>query len=374
MTRKSILVAVAVVAAIGALIAFQFAGRARSGAAGGQPQTLTIASIAYPHEGQQRYQGQIAIIQEQGWLEQQLAKRGVKLVWFPVPTAVGGPLINEGFAGKRIDFASYGDFPAIIAKSGGVDLRLIVPNGRGQNAYLVVRKGLNARTIADLKGKRIALHRGRPWELPFAKLLDANGLTLKDFRILNINPPASHAALASGDVDAVFLLSDAYLLEKKGVGRIIWSTKEAPADWKMRAELFGRGDFVDAHPDLTAIVAEAYLRAAYWSSLPENRQRVNEISARAETPLDVVEADQNDPRVAWKDRFSPLFDDFMVDHYRNVADYTYRQGLVRNKVDVDRFLEPRFAKEALQRLNLATYWQATTNQASAAADAGRQGS
>jgi sulfonate transport system substrate-binding protein len=369
-------VTVAVLAAIGALIAFRFAGPARSGSAGGRPQTLTIASIAYPHEGQQRYQGQIAIIQEQGWLDEQLAKRGVKLVWFPVPTAVGGPLINEGFAGKRIDFASYGDFPAIIAKSGGVDLRLIAPNGRGQNAYLVVRKGLNARTVADLKGKRIALHRGRPWELPFAKLLDANGLSLKDFRILNINPPASHAALASGDVDAVFLLSDAYLLEQKGIGRIIWSTKQAPADWKMRAELFGRGDFVDAHPDLTNIVVEAYLRAAHWSSLPENRQRVNEISARAETPLSVVEAEQNEPRVAWKDRFSPLFDEFMVSHYRNVADYTYRQGLVRTKVDIDHLLEPRFAQEALQRLKLEKYWQPSPGaiDATQAATSGKSGS
>src|SRR5207253_465386 len=127
---------------------------------------------------------------------------------------------------------------------------------------------------------RIALHRGRPWELPFAKLIEANGLSMKDFRILNINPPASHAALASGDVDAVFLLSDAFLLEQQGVGRIIWSTKQAPADWKMRAELFGRGDFVDSHPDIAALVAEAYVRAAHWSSLPQNRDKVNAIDAR----------------------------------------------------------------------------------------------
>src|SRR6202007_2410130 len=102
--------------------------------------------------------------------------RGVKLAFTPVPTAVGGPVINEGFSGKRIDFASYGDFPAIIAVAGGVPLKLVAPVGQGQNVYLVVRKGLAARSIADLKGKRIALHRGRPWELPFSKLLDANHL------------------------------------------------------------------------------------------------------------------------------------------------------------------------------------------------------
>lgn len=346
------------------LIFFQFRGsEAPAAAEGALPKTLTIASIAYPYKGQQVFNGLVGTIQEQGWLKEQLAKKGVELSFFPVPTAVGGPLINEGFAGKRIDFASYGDFPAIIAASGGVPLKLIVPNGRGQNAYLVVRKGLAANSIADLKGKRIALHRGRPWELPFSKLLDANGLTLADFKIVNLNPPASHAALASGDVDAVVLLSDAILLEQKGVGRIIWSTKAAPSDWKMRAELFARADFVDRYPELTQLVADAYVRAAHWSSQPANRAEVIDEAARGDTPTSVVEADYNEPRVTWRDRFSPLFDDQMVRHYRSVSDYTFKQGLVRNKVDVDALLDRRFTEQALTNLGLRDYWRPTQLQA-----------
>ncbi|MEG3181414.1 ABC transporter substrate-binding protein [Sphingomonas sp. LT1P40] len=365
MSRKTILIAIGAVLILGALLVYQFRGGAGDAAAGESTKTLTIASIAYPHEGKQRYQGQTAIIQQQGWLEAELAKKGVKLNWFPVSTAVGGPVINEGFAAKRIDFASYGDFPAIIAVAGGVDLRLVVPVGRGQNAYLVVRNGIAANSIADLKGRRIALHRGRPWELPFAKLAEANGLKLSDFRILNINPPASHAALASGDVDAVFLLSDAHLLVEKKVGRIIWSTKQAPQSWKMRAELFGRGDFVDGHPELTQLVADAYVRAQAWSSDPANREAVIEITSRAESPRSVVEAELNEPRVAWKDRYSPLYDDFMVGHYRDAAAYTFDQGLVRKQVDVDKLLDRRFATKALERLKLQDQWQAAPVESAA---------
>ncbi len=203
------------------LILFQFRGPASARAV----RTVTIAGIAYPYQGGQTYNGLTGVVIEQGWLKEQLAKQGVQLAFTPVPTAVGGPLINEGFSGKRIDFASYGDFPAIIAVSGGVPLKLVAPIGQGQNSYLVVRNGLAARSIADLKGKRIALHRGRPWELPFSKLLDANGLKLSDFTIVNINPAATPAALASGNVDATFLLSDGLLLEQKGMGRVIWSTQ-----------------------------------------------------------------------------------------------------------------------------------------------------
>ncbi len=364
MSRKTILIAIGAILLLGALLAYQFRSPAQP-AAGALPATLTIASIAYPHEGKQRYQGQTAIIQQQGWLEAELAKRGVKLIWFPVSTAVGGPVINEGFAGKRIDFASYGDFPAIIAVAGGVDLRLVVPVGRGQNVYLVVRNGVTASGIADLRGKRIALHRGRPWELPFAKLVEQNGLKLSDFRILNINPPASHAALASGDVDAVVLLSDAHLLVEKKVGRIIWSTKQAPQSWKMRAELFGRGDFVDRHPELTQLVADAYVRAQHWASDPARRDEVIDITSRAEAPRSVIEAELNEPRVAWPDRYSPLYDDFTVSHYRDVAAYTFDQKLVRAKVDVDKLLDRRFAAEALKRLDLQSHWRPATAQAAA---------
>ncbi|WP_380872007.1 nitrate ABC transporter substrate-binding protein [Sphingomonas sp. DBB INV C78] len=371
MSLKKLAIAVLVLLGVGGLLAYQLRGRSGVETAdGGLPKTLTIASIAYPYKGQQTYAGLTQRIIEQGWLKEQLAKKGVELAFFPVPTAVGGPLINEGFAGKRIDFASYGDFPAIIAASGGVPLKLVVPVGRGQNAYLIVRKGLTANSIADLKGKRIALHRGRPWELPFSKLLDENGLKLADFKILNINPPASHAALASGDVDAVFLLSDAILLEQKGAGRIIWSTKTAPSDWKMRAELFARGDFVDRHPELTQLVADAYIRAAHWSSQPENRAAVIDEAARGDTPVSVVEKDYDEPRVTWRDRFSPLFDDFMVRHYRSVADYTFAQGLVRQKVDVDTLLDRRFAAQALKNLGLEDYWQPTATDS---ADAKKPG-
>jgi sulfonate transport system substrate-binding protein len=365
MSRKSLSIAVLAVVALAALVAFQFRGGTAAQTAG-LPRTLTIATIAYPYKGRQEYSGLAQVVIQQDWLKEQLAKKGVELAWFPVPTAVGGPLINEGFAGKRIDFAGYGDFPALIANAGGVETRLIVPSGRGQNAYLVVRKGLDARSITDLKGKRIALHRGRPWELPFAKLLDANGLKLDDFKILNINPPASHAALASGDVDAVFLLSDAILLEQKGVGRIIWSTKEAPTDWKMRAELFARKDFVDQQPELTQLVADAYVRAAHWAAQPENRAAIAEIASRGETPLSVVEKEWDEPRVAWADRWSPLFDAPVFEHYRAAADYIFKQGLVREKVDVDALLDRRFADQALRNLKLETFWQPAATKAAAA--------
>lgn len=319
-------------------------------------KTLTIASIAYPYQGKQVFNGLNGTVIEQGWLKEQLARKGVNLVFTPVSTAVGGPLINEGFSGKRIDFASYGDFPAAIAVAAGVPLKIVAPVGQGQDVYLVVRKGLAANSIADLKGKRIALHRGRPWELPFSKLLDTKGLKLDDFKIVNINPSATPAALESGSVDAAVLLSDGLLLENKGIARVIWSTKAAPADWKMRAELFGRADFVDTHPDLTQLVVEAFVRAAAWSSDEANKAQVIRNAARGAMPEEIVAKDYANSTVAWKERFSPIFSPAVRTHYHSVADYALQRGLIRTKVDADALLDDRFVKQALKDLKLENYW------------------
>jgi sulfonate transport system substrate-binding protein len=325
---------------------------------GTQPavKTVTIASIAYPYKGRQVFNGLTGVVIDQGWLKAELAKRGVTLAFTPVPTAVGGPLINEGFSGKRIDFAAYGDFPAIIAIAGGVPLKLLTPVGQGQDVYLVVRKGLAARSIADLKGKRIALHRGRPWELPFSKLLDANGLKLTDFKIVNINPSATPAALESGSVDATVLLSDGLLLEQKGVGHVIWSTKQAPADWKMRAELFARQGFVDTNPELTQLVVDAFVRAAAWSSDEANKATVIHNAARGAMPEEIVAKDYESSGIGWRERFSPIVRADIRSHYRSVADYTFDRKLVRNKVDTDTLIDDHFVNQALRNLKLETFW------------------
>nr|WP_253201262.1 ABC transporter substrate-binding protein [Sphingomonas quercus] len=336
-----------------AAISVQFRGRGDAGGA----KTITIAGIAYSYQGGQAYNGLTGVVIRQGWLKDELAKRGVALAFTPVPTAVGAPLINEGFSGKRIDFASYGDFPAIIAVSGGVPLKLVAAVGQGQNSYLIVRNGLPAKSIADLKGKSIALHRGRPWELPFSKLLDANGLKLSDFKIVNINPAATPAALASGNVDAAFLLSDGLLLEQKGVGRIVWSTKEAPADWRMRAELFGRGDFVKGNPELTQLVVDAFVRAAAWSSQEANKGEVIRDASRGSMPEAIIARDYAESGIPWRDRFSPLFSPNIADHYRSVAQYAFDRGLVRSKVDTDALIDDRFVVQALRDLKLEGFWQ-----------------
>jgi sulfonate transport system substrate-binding protein len=318
---------------------------------------VRIAAVVYAAGNKVGYNGSAGIIEQQGWLRSELQKRGIQLTWVPAAAQSVGAAVNEGFANHKIDFAGYGDLPSIILNAGGVETRLIVPGGRGNNVYLVVPVNSSAKSLADLKGKRIALHRGRPWEVTFARLAEANGLKLSDFKIANLNPGAGAAALAAGNVDAFVTLSDAYALEDKKLGRIIWSTKTPAQDWKMRAELWAARGFVEAHPDITQLVATAYVKAQYWAAQDQNFEAYLKIASLSGQTENVTRREYTPDDVSWRQRWSPLFDDTVTDHYRYAIRYSRDVKLIRNDLVAERLFDRRFLDTALKTLGLESYWR-----------------
>ncbi|MCL2450238.1 MAG: ABC transporter substrate-binding protein [Polyangiaceae bacterium] len=341
---------VAVVLAAGGAFVY----RRRPGTTTGMPSAIRLTCSASA-TGERTFSGLTSVIVSDGWLEREMSNRGIRLEWVPISGAAVGPMINEGFANHTIDIASYGDLPSIIANAAGVRTKLIVPSGRGAECFLLVPPESSAKSLLDLKGKSIAIHRGRPWELPFSRLVGSLGLTYGDFNVLNLNPQAGSAALAAHKVDALFLNS-AYQLVDKGVGKIIWSTAEAPPDWKMRAELWASRDFLEQHPDLTQIVATAYVKAAHWAALPENRTEMLQKLARAGVPVAVLDREYGQGDV-WRDRFSPLFDEPVLAHYRNAVQYARQQGMISTDLDFCECYDERFTKAALEELGLESFWK-----------------
>eukprot|EP01032_Pedospumella_encystans_P019855 gene19855-22568_t len=178
--------------------------------------------------------------------------------------------MNEAFASGRIEFAAYGDLPSVILNAGGVRTQVIVPAGRGADLFLLVPTNSSARSLVDLKGKRISVHRGRPWELGLLHLIEDNRLTPRDFKLVNMDIKPGASALATGAVDGLFQLNG-YPQEDKGIGKIIWTSKGQP-DRKMRAELWGRRDFTRANPELAELVATAWVKAQHWAALKGTSQ------------------------------------------------------------------------------------------------------
>src|SRR5690606_13359484 len=172
---------------------------------------------------------------------------------------------------------------------------------------------------------------------------------------------SASAALIAGDADAYFGGSDALLFQDKGLAKIIWSTKTKTAgreiDWKTRVDLFVRSDFADKYPQITQLVATAYVRSSYWTAQAQNRNAVVDIYARPGTPKHVVERDFASESTAWNNRWSPLFDPFLLDYYQTAIAMMQEKKLIRKPVAVSSFFDDRFVRRAIQDLAIENFCQ-----------------
>lgn len=359
MRRPSYLVklSISMLAAVFAFSTVFADGTASAGRA--DPATIRIAVVAAQLGGNKpSFFGPPEYMANDPVLKAELDKRHVSIEWVPVSAVAVATLVNEAFTSQRIDFAYYGDLPSVILNASGFQTRLIAPGNLGNNVYLMVPPGSTAQSIADLKGKRIALNRGRPWEVSFEKLLTANGLKFSDFKVINLNPQAGASALVSGSVDAFVTLDDAFILVDKGLGKIIWSTKQAPVDWKMRAELWGTADFVQQHPDLTQLLANADLRAVHWISEDQNRASyLHDLAERYSYPESVIDREFANETVSWHNYWSPLYSASITTHYEAVVAYARSAGLIRNDLPVAPLIVPQFVDAGLKQLGLDSYWK-----------------
>ena len=85
---------------------------------------------------------------------------------------------------------------------------------------------------------------------------------------------------------------------------------------------------IGEYPDITQLVATAFVRAAYWSSKEENIPAYIEYSGRIGTSVDDARQEITGNAITWKDRWSPLFDSELRKHYAGVNAYAAGAHLV----------------------------------------------
>jgi sulfonate transport system substrate-binding protein len=110
-----------------------------------------------------------------------------------------GRLLGEG----RFDLGGTGSTPPIIAQVSGLDVIYVAASApRPANGAILVGKNSPIKAVADLAGRRIALLDGSFHTYLLARVLEAEGLALKDVTRVELAPIPSRAALLSGEVDA----------------------------------------------------------------------------------------------------------------------------------------------------------------------------
>jgi len=150
--------------------------------------------------GFQKSASLLVLQKAQGTLEKRLAPQGVAVKWVEFPA---GPQLLEGLNVGAVDVGYVGEAPPIFAQAAGARF-VYVGNDPAAPATeaLVVRKDSALKSVAELKGRRIALNKGSNVHYLLVKLLDKNGLKYSDVTPVFLPPADARAAFETGAVDA----------------------------------------------------------------------------------------------------------------------------------------------------------------------------
>ncbi|MDB5959373.1 MAG: sulfonate transporter substrate-binding protein [Massilia sp.] len=149
--------------------------------------------------GYQKY-GTLTLLKGRGTLEKRLAEKGVAVKWTEFPA---GPVLLEGLNVGSIDFGTVGEAPPIFAQAAGANLVYVgyePPSPKSE--AIVVPKGSSLRTLADLRGKKVALNKGSNVHYLLVKALEKAGVAYKDIQPVFLPPADARAAFERGAVDA----------------------------------------------------------------------------------------------------------------------------------------------------------------------------
>ena len=144
------------------------------------------------------------ILKGAGQLEAALKPQGWTVQWTEFAT---GPVLLEALNAGAIDFGHAADTPSVFAQAAGVRaVYLAAEQPYPQGIAILVPQASPLKTVADLKGRKIAIGRGWNVQYLLVRALEDAGLSFDDVQPAWVNNAAdARSAFESGRVDAVGL-------------------------------------------------------------------------------------------------------------------------------------------------------------------------
>ncbi len=118
----------------------------------------------------------------------------------------GGGEVIKAMASGAVQIGEIGSAGIAAAVSRGEPLEIFwILDDIGSAEALVVKKNSGIKTIADLKGKKIAMPFNSTTHFHTMVALEQAKVNPADVQILNMRPPEVRAAWQRGDIDATFI-------------------------------------------------------------------------------------------------------------------------------------------------------------------------
>src|SRR5215210_2913567 len=199
------------------------------------------------------------VLKEKGLLEKEFAKDGISIRWVQT---LGSNKALEFLNAGSIDFGSSAGSAALLAKINGNPIKSIYVYSQPEWTALVTRKDTTIQTIADLKGKRVAVTRGTDPHIFLVRALLSAGLSEKDITPVLLQHADGKTALIRGDVDAWAGLDPMMAQAELEDGAKLFFRKPDANTWGI---LNVREQFLKDYPDVVRRVLAVYEDARKYS-------------------------------------------------------------------------------------------------------------
>lgn len=148
--------------------------------------------------GYQKSAVNLVILKQQGVLEKRLPQTKVQWIEFPA-----GPQLLEALALGSLEFGLTGDSPPVFAQAAGKDMVYAgAEPSKPESSAILVPKDSTVRTLADLKGRKVALQKGSSAHYLLVRAVEQAGLKWSDIQPIYLAPADARAAFERKSVDA----------------------------------------------------------------------------------------------------------------------------------------------------------------------------
>jgi len=142
---------------------------------------------------------------------------GTRVSWVEFPA---GPQLLEALAVGSVDFGGVGDSPPVFAQAAGKDLYYVgAEPAKPDSSAILVKPDAPLKSLADLKGRRVALQKGSSSHFLTVQALKKGGLSWSDVQAVYLPPADARAAFERGAVDA-WAIWDPYYAAAEGAGGV----------------------------------------------------------------------------------------------------------------------------------------------------------
>jgi len=273
--------------------------------------------------GYQKY-GSLLLLRGKGTLEKALEPLGFKVTWAEFP---GGPQLFEALNAGAIDFGTTGEAPPVFAQAAGAPLLYVgaePPAPKGE--AILVPKDSPIKTLADLKGKKIALNKGSNVHYLLVKALEKGGVDYKEIQPTFLPPADGRAAFEKGAVDAWAIWDPFFAAAQTATGGTILTDGEGIVS--NTQFYFATKAFADANPSVVSATVKQIAELDTWAN--GNTDNVAEqLSSAVGIPKDVLKLALGRASFGVK----PL-DDATVAAQQKIADTFFNLGLLPKKISV----------------------------------------